>query len=62
MISPDRRAFEVVQLGFFRCQELLKVQIPILLNLLDEIHELRDSLRELVDSIRYPSDDEKEEK
>ena len=32
-----------------------------LYNLLDEIHELRDRLREFVDSIRYPSDDEQEE-
>ncbi|MBR4492306.1 MAG: DUF4298 domain-containing protein, partial [Bacteroidales bacterium] len=30
-----------------------------LYNLLDEIHELRDRLREFVDSIRYPSDDDK---
>ncbi len=30
-------------------------------DLLDEIHELRDSLRSFVDSIRYPSDDEQEE-
>ena len=33
-----------------------------LYNLLGDIHELRDSLREFVDSIRYPSDDDKEEK
>ena len=33
-----------------------------LYNLLYEIHELRDSLREFVDSIRYPSDDENEKK
>jgi len=32
-----------------------------LYNLLDEIHELRDSLRSFADSIRYPSDDEQEE-
>lgn len=32
-----------------------------LYNLLDEIHELRDSLRSFTDSIRYPSDDEKVE-
>ena len=32
-----------------------------LYNLLDDIHELRDSLRRYIDSIRYPSDDEKEE-
>lgn len=30
-------------------------------DLLDEIHELRDSLRSFADSIRYPSDDEQEE-
>lgn len=30
-------------------------------DLLDEIHELRDSLRSFADSIRYPSDDENEE-
>lgn len=30
-------------------------------DLLDEIHELRDSLRSFADSIRYPSDDDKEE-
>lgn len=28
-------------------------------DLLDEIHELRDSLRSFADSIRYPSDDDK---
>jgi len=33
-----------------------------LYDLLDEIHALRDSLRSYTDSIRYPSDDEREEK